>query len=163
MPTETYKPLANVTLGTAVATVTFSSIPATYRDLVVIVQGNTSITSQVRMVINSDTGNNYNWQRLSGNGTTDTSLFSSNVAFVNLANIANATSSSAIQIVINVMDYSATDKHKTVLSRAGNAANGTDAIYTRWANTAAITSLQVAASSGNWAIGSTFALYGIAA
>ena len=39
MPTPTYTPLATVTLGTSAASVTFSSIPATYRDLILIFDG----------------------------------------------------------------------------------------------------------------------------
>jgi hypothetical protein len=58
------------------------------------------------------------------------------------------------------MDYSVTDKQKTVLSRT-NSSFGTDITAGRWASTSAITSVTVYPSSGDFEIGSTFALYGI--
>jgi hypothetical protein len=64
---------------------------------------------------------------------------------------------------INILDYSATDKHTTIISRANNAVNGTEAFVNRWANTAAVTSVQIFTSTGNWSIGTTAALYGIVA
>ena len=60
------------------------------------------------------------------------------------------------------MDYSATDKHKSALSRANNAEIGTMASALRWANTAAITSIESFAFSNSWAAGGTVNLYGIA-
>jgi hypothetical protein len=163
MPTETYKPLANVTLGTAVATVTFSSIPATYRDLILVVVGTGSTTLQGRIRFNSDTGTNYNYQRMSGSGSVASANHQASQTSGFISAIAQATTTGALQMNINIMDYSATDKHKTIISRADQAANGTDAIFTRWANTAAVTSVQILTSTGNWAIGTTVALYGIAA
>ena len=60
MATPTYIALATTTLSSAVGSVTFSSIPAGYRDLVLVAEGLTSgATSNVRMQFNSDTGNNY--------------------------------------------------------------------------------------------------------
>jgi hypothetical protein len=61
-----------------------------------------------------------------------------------------------------IMDYSATDKHKTVLTTRILAASYVDRFAQRWANTSAITSMEVFASSNAFAIGSTFSLYGIA-
>jgi hypothetical protein len=63
--------------------------------------------------------------------------------------------------IVHIMDYSATDKHKTVLSRANRASSGVDAIAGRWASTSAITSIKYFASGRTLDIGSTVALYGI--
>ena len=63
----------------------------------------------------------------------------------------------------DVVDYSATDKHKTTLGR-GNAFGETYPIsmyVTRWANTAAITSVTVKMIVGNFAAGCTLYLYGV--
>jgi hypothetical protein len=67
-------------------------------------------------------------------------------------------------VIINVMDYSATDKHKTILARdaGGNAAQA-GAIASRWANSAAVTSATVVNTGGNFNSGSTFSLYGVIA
>jgi len=163
MPTPTYTPLANVTLGAAASSVTFSSIPATYRDLicVVVATGSTTLRGEIRL--NSDSGSNYTYQRVSGSGSTETAASSTGRTEAFVSVVAEATITGALQMNINIMDYSATDKHTTIISRADNAANGTEAFANRWDNTAAVTSVQILTSSGNWAIGSTFALYGVIA
>jgi hypothetical protein len=161
MPTPTYTPLANITLGTAASTITFASIPATYRDLILVVLGSGSTTLQGRIRLNSDTGTNYHYQRMSGNGSAASATQASSQSSGFISAIAQATATGALQMNINIMDYSATNKHKTIISRAAQAANGTDAFVNRWSNTAAVTSVQILTSTGNWAIGTTVALYGI--
>jgi hypothetical protein len=161
--TATYIPLANITLGTAASSVTFSSIPATYRDLVcvVVAQGSTTLDGRIRL--NSDTGSKYQFVRMSGSGSAATSATSDAMETSGrLSAIAQATTTSALQMNINIMDYSATDKQKIIISQANNSANGTEAFANRVDITAAITTVQVLTSTGNWAIGSTFVLYGIA-
>ena len=162
MPTPTYTALANTTLAGTASSVTFSSIPATYRDLVVVFIGAGSTDLEGRIRLNSDTGSNYNYVRMSGSGsaTTSTSATSQTSGFVSA--IAKATSTGALQMTINIMDYSATDKHTTIISVANQSANGSEAFANRWANTAAVTSVQILTSTGNWAIGTTAAIYGIA-
>jgi hypothetical protein len=163
MPTPTYTPLANVTLGSAASSVTFSSISATYRDLICVVVAAGSTTLQGRIRLNGDTGNNYNYQRMSGSGSAATAAAAASQSSGFLSAIAQATTTGALQMDINIMDYSATDKHTTIISRADQAANGTEAFLNRWANTAAVTSVEILTSTGNWAAGSTFALYGVIA
>jgi hypothetical protein len=163
MPTPTYTPLANVTLGSAASSVTFGSIPATYRDLIIVVLAAGSTTLQGRIRLNSDTGSNYSYQRMSGDGSSFTATEQSSQASGFVSAIAQATATGSLQMNINIMDYSATDKHTTIISRADQAANGTEAFANRWANTAAVTSVQILTSTGNWAAGSTFALYGVIA
>jgi hypothetical protein len=161
MPTPTYTPLATVTLGSSAASVTFSSIPAIYRDLILIVNGS-STTSQANLAIryNSDSGSNYSYVEMYGNGSSAVST-SSTLSYAYSGNLFT----NLVMGVVQVMDYSATDKHKTLLSRSSAPSNQVAAIASRWANTAAITSLQVLAldSTNNFASGSTFSLYGVIA
>jgi len=165
MPTPTYVPLANVTLASATASVTLSSIPATYRDLVLTITG-TSTTGAIgpRIRLNSDSGSNYFHVVMSGNGSTTVSAAFTET-YLALGYNAAFTTGTGFNSILQFMDYSATDKHKTILVRAGNAdtgSPGTDAEAFRWANTAIITSLAVTPSSSTFAAGSTFNLYGIA-
>lgn len=162
MPTPTYTPLANVTLGSAASSVTFGSIPATFRDLICVVVATGSTTLQGRIRLNSDSGSNYSYQRMSGSGSSATATEQSSQSSGHVSAIAQATTTGQLQMSINIMDYSATDKHTTIVSRADQAANGTEAFANRYANTAAVTSVQILTSTGNWAAGSTFNLYGIA-
>jgi hypothetical protein len=163
MATPTYTPLANVTLGSAVSVIGFNLIPGTYRDLILIVSAPGSTTLEGRLRFNGDTGNNYGYVRMSGSGSGVTSVTAASQTAAFLSAIAQATTTGALQMNLNIMDYSATDKHKTIISRASQAANGTEAFANRWASTSAVTSIQIVTSTGNWAIGSTFALYGVIA
>ena len=164
MPTPTYTPLATVTLGSAASSVTFSSIPATYRDLILIVNGSVSATATVRGRFNSDTGSNYpavmmtgrNNLAESGSGTYDALDLSWNTLVA----------TDRFMVQASVMDYQATDKHKSVLIRnhgvTASFGTGVYAQAARWANTSAITSFQVFTSTANFNSGTTFSLYGIA-
>jgi hypothetical protein len=154
MPTPTYTALANTTVAIAAASITFSSIPATYRDLVLVVNGKTLTNIATGLRFNSDSGSNYSMVRMfttsSSTSTTNYGLFTTGDPSADTLSIAQ------------IMDYSATDKHKTFLVRSNTTANNVAAHAVRWANTAAITTVAAVAISGDWAVGTTFALYGIA-
>jgi hypothetical protein len=156
MPTPTYTPLATVTLASATATVTFSSIPATYRDLIFIFNGVGSASGYGFFRFNGDTGNNYNYVFMYGDVTPVSSGASNTIGF-----FGNIEPSLLNPTVSNIMDYSATDKHKTYLSRNDRVPGIVIATAGRWANTAAITSMSVNKNGGNFQSGSTFSLYGV--
>jgi hypothetical protein len=161
MPTATYIALANYTTpNSSASTITFSSIPATYRDLVLVVQpiGTSLVTGRVRF--NGDSGSNYNYVTMRHDGTTPSSASGTTTQF-DLGTFVVFQSTSIH--LINIMDYSATDKHKTVLIRNNNAqrAEGTEAQGGRWASTSAITSIAISVNSGTFGTGSNVALYGI--
>jgi len=160
MPTPTYTPLATVTLGTAVSSVTFSSIPATYRDLIVVYSGTLSTggPSGIEFYFNADeTAANYSYVWAYGDSGGAASTSGTNQFFVG--------SSGQSTSILQIMDYSATDKHKTTLTRSNSAATEVDMLASRWANTAAITSIVFKDSSAgfNFASGCTFSLYGVIA
>ncbi len=68
MPT-TYEPIATTTLGSAAATITFSTIPATYTDLRVVWVGTVTVADSAGMRFNSDSGTNYSRTVLQGDGS----------------------------------------------------------------------------------------------
>lgn len=157
MPTPTYIALANITLGSSASSVTFSSIPATFRDLVLVSQNSMTTSASLFVRFNNDAGANYTAVRMFNTGGGSTASDTSAPAEIGYNTTTNIG-------IANIMDYSATDKHKTYLTRWGNA-DGTSyvqAYAARWANTAAITTVNIAPSSGLISAGSTFALYGIA-
>lgn len=160
MPTATYTPLANITLGSSSTSVSFSSIPATYRDLVLVVNYEANSVGYLQLRVNNDTGNNYSFVTM----YTDPAVVSTTNTYDRFYPTTNTTLSGArIMNVTQIMDYSATDKHKSFLNRVNfTRATSVQVVETqagRWANTAAITSIQVL---GGFAAGGTFALYGIA-
>jgi hypothetical protein len=159
MPTPTYTPLATVTLGTATSSVTFSSIPATYRDLVVVITGTVTSNGNVFLRLNADSASNYSYVFMLGVGSGS----GSSAAATTTSLLGGGFNTSSVsQSIFQVMDYSATDKHKTALNRTDEPAQATYAWASRWANTAAVTSVLVGNQNGSFAAGSTFALYGIA-
>ena len=158
MATPTYTPLANITLGSSAASVTFSSISQAYRDLILVVAGTGASTYALRLRYNSDTGSNYSRVGMGGNGSS-TFSFSGSDTSVGLG----LWQSTQGNIILQVMDYSAVDKHKTGLSRSNSVNAETIAIAHRWANTSAITTMQIYGESANIDAGTSFALFGVAA
>ena len=158
--TATYEKIATNTLGSATASVTFSSITGTYTDLVLIINGNSSTLADSNIRFNSDTASNYSVTRLYGNGSTASTSRSSNQSEI-LAGDFNTTSNTTTIIQIN--NYSNSTTYKTVLIRSGYAASIVFANVGLWRNTAAITSVTMFTSPGNFSTGCTFTLYGIKA
>jgi hypothetical protein len=99
-----------------------------------------------------------------GNGSSGTSTGSTGLSNLRPGADTYATSSTFFTGSFDIMDYSATDKHKTVLMRVGNTSYATTMAAGRWANTAAVTGVQFFSPGGaNFTAGSTFTLYGVSA
>lgn len=157
MPTPTYTPLATVTLGSLSSSVTFSNIPATYRDLILVGNGTISGT-QGTVRFNNDSNSNYTAIGLLGD-INEAGSYADSTAIVFF-------NQSPMTGILQIMDYSTTNKHKTYLHRDGSAT--TTGFITaqagRWSNTAAITTVSIHAIGGpgtGFASGVTFNLYGI--
>jgi hypothetical protein len=160
MGTPTYTPLATITLGTTASTVTFSSIPATYRDLVLVINHLPTNSAGAQIQVNNDTtGSNYANVVMEGDGSTTVSYTGTGY----MVTPAYGNSTTRQTVIASFMDYSATNKHKTVLTKGGNSAIGTGAAASRWANTAAINLIKIYHGTQQFTAGSTFSLYGIAA
>ena len=159
MPTPTYDLLASNVLTSSASSVTFSSIPATYRDLIVVCTTKSTTTYHtVYIRFNSDTGSNYPTVRAFG--FTSAGSDSATYSFID-ANLG-IDAGNFQTTISNIMDYSATDKHKTVLSRANGTPNYVAMTASRWANTSAINSVNIFnATAVNFDSGSSFYLYGI--
>ena len=153
-----YVPLATKTLTATATSVTFSSISQAYRDLVLVIQ--TTSGASISISFNGDTSSTYATVSAYGNGTAAASVTPASAGKTYLS--YGGAAGTLNQITTNIFDYSATDKHKTILSRADAASAGTEMIAGRWPSTAAITSFTMN-FGGTWQIGSTFTLYGVAA
>jgi hypothetical protein len=162
----TYEPIATNTLSSNQASVTFSGIAGTYTDLVLIVSANQTPTFNTQFIrFNGDTGTNYSYTILTGNGTSAVSARgSTNDAWYSGYYAVPPTTNYGTEIY-SFQNYANTTTYKTGLSRTGRASGGTDAMVGLWRNTAAITSVTYAISgtSAFLTSGSTFTLYGIAA
>jgi len=157
-PVSTYVALATTTLSATASSVTFSSIPASYRDLVLVAQvPNHSGVAQVYLRYNGDSGANYTNVYMRGIGSAAQSG-SDSLTINYLFNYAPVNAVAVTQI----MDYSATDKHKTLLTRTNMPSSATVAYASRWADTSAINSIEVFTNAGTLNAGSVLSLYGIA-
>jgi len=160
----TYEPIESKTLGTAVASVTFSSIPQTYTDLVMIFSGSSASGGEDSIAIqfNGDTTTNYSATWMQGNGTSATSSRASSQTVIYGGLITSATITNSIWHVFN---YTNTTTFKTVLARGNASATLTRQAVGLWRKTPeAITSWLLKTDGGqNFAVGCTFTLYGIKA
>jgi hypothetical protein len=164
-PFGDYNSISTTTVGVGgVATVTFSSIPSTYKHLQIrysaISAGTYSADNVVRF--NSDSGANYAIHALYGTGAAATS-----VGFTSQTNMSAGTTPDATYpcvAVIDILDYANTSKYKTMRSLSGVDRNGSGYVFLHsglWMNTAAISTITIAATGGNYSQYSSFALYGI--
>ena len=162
----TYEPIATTTIGSATSSYTFTSIPSTYTDLVLITNTKASSGDYLRFRVGNgsiDSGANYSQTVLSGNGSSAASYRYTSVNQSNLL-IASAVPTSDYQLSIaNFQNYSNTTTYKTIIHRGNNASSSVETGVTLWRSTSAINQIQVLFLSDNIAVGSTFTLYGIKA
>jgi hypothetical protein len=159
----TYEKIDTTTLGTTSNSVTFSSIPGTYTDLVIVGASTISASAPSTIIrFNGDTASNYSYTYLTGNGSSATSTRASNQTEI-LTTYNGAVSQSPNTNIIQIQNYANTATYKTVLSRANQTQYGTDAIVGLWRSTAAITSITLIIGGTGFAAGSTLSLYGIKA
>lgn len=152
----TYEAIATQTLGSTASSVTFSSIPQTYTDVVYSIMTPTSAGTNTTIQFNGDSTTIYSHTQLYGDGSSANSLRGTDQS-ASLAGVSNGTAS----IRGNIMNYSNSTTYKTYLARGG-AGGGTylDAVVGLWRNTAAITSITFLAS---WPVGTVLTIYGIKA
>jgi hypothetical protein len=164
-PAGAYESIAAVTVGpTAVANVTFNSIPATFQHLQLRVFSISAATYS-DMNFNSDFNNNYSYHQVLGDGSSVSSAGSASMNVIYANQLGGSTTFPSVGI-IDILDYSNTSKNKTVRLLSGLDSNGGGFIYYRtgaWFNTAAISSIRLAAQSGTstFAQNTHIALYGV--
>jgi hypothetical protein len=165
----TYVPIASQTLAAAAPSVTFSSIPSTYQDLVLVAQARSTYanTSDILGIqINGDTGTNYSYTRLTGDGSSAASARETGLTYWRINySIPGASATSGIygMDTFNIMNYANTSTYKTMLWRNSPAQIEAAAGVYLWRSTSAISSIYLFAANASFATGSTFTLYGIAA
>jgi hypothetical protein len=157
--TAKYTVIDSQVLSTSAASVTFSSIPGGYKDLVLVADGKQTNTDAYGVYrFNSDSGSNYPLVGASGNGASYASYTATGTGGL-------ATRPGGYVSISEIMDYSATDKHKTVLSRTNGTQTGSSGAVemrtVRWANTSAITQIDVVSGIQDFQTGATFRLLGV--
>lgn len=149
--------ISETVLSSPASSVSFTSIPGTYKDLVLEFVGSLSSGPyDSYMVLNSDTGSNYGRTWLGGDGTSASS--GRNTNFTSIPAFYMSTSLSSGQA--HVMSYANTSIYKSVLIRNSSSNITSGAVVGCWRSTAAITSLSIGQAQ-NFTSGSIFRLWGV--
>jgi hypothetical protein len=161
MPT-TYEPIQTYTLGSAAATITFSSIPATYTDLRIVLVAIDSAGDGVRMTYNSDTSALYSNTQLYAFSGTAYSGRSTGIAYCDLSVFGLSTTPHLIEV--DIFSYAGSTFKTNLVSFSGDldASNSAVAkVVNLYRSTNAITSIELKLGSGSFDAGTTATLYGI--
>ena len=151
-------------------TITFSSIPSTYKHLQLRMIARCGSTASggnyVNMRFNGDSGSNYSYHALLGDGSSATAAGLASQNTVYLQRIANNNDTSGVNgaLIVDLLDYTDTNKYSTVRNLGAYDGNGSGRIYLTssvWMNTAAISSIVLTPESSTFNQYSSFALYGI--
>jgi hypothetical protein len=167
---STYTLISSQVLASSASSVTFSSIPATYTDLVVRASARTSAAgafSDLGIVINGNVGTVYSWRGLGGSGSVS---FSDGYSGQNAGNVSYGVGNTATANTYNSLEIyipSYTVAQNKPFSSITVQENNTTAAYILaraqlFSNTTAISSIQITEASGNNLLTtSSFYLYGI--
>lgn len=151
------------------ASVTFSSVPATYEHLQLRINAktdwNTTTPSFGAIGFNGDTGGNYSSHRMMGDDSTVSALAVTGNAEMYMGRFATLDFAAVFGgMVLDILDYANTNKNTTCsgLSGLGDATNVVQADSGLWDDTAAVHTILISQSGGsNFLRGSEFTLYGI--
>ena len=175
---SSFESIATVTAAGGETSLSFTSIPSTYKSLQI--RGiardtyTTSLTGTFGAILNfnSDTtAANYTTHTLQGNGTAAAASGSTSNGAISTYFGQTSSGSSNTSIyganIIDIIDYSSTTKNKTVRSFSGADGNvastawGVSLSSGLWLSTSAITTISITKWNLAFAAGTTFALYGI--
>ena len=157
----TYEPIATTTLGSAAASITFSSIPATYTDLRVVFVGKlTNSLDDFYIKYNSSTTTLYSHTGLYGNGSSAVSYASNTNARIS---INNYSSTQAQFLNLDLFSYTNSTNKTTLIEQSGdyNGAGLVNRMVALYRSTSVINAIQIGAFSSTLAAGATATLYGI--
>ena len=158
----TYEPIATTTLGSTATSITFSSIPATYTDLRLIVVSIGNVSTSIKF--NNDSSSIYSYTYLKGNGTSAGSGTQANDPEIPININSSASSTIPSLVTVDVFSY-AGSTNKTILGTASTDLNGSgevNRIVGLYRSATAISRIDVIRQgTGTFAVGTTATLYGI--
>ena len=159
----TYEPIATTTLGSAAASITFSSIASSWTDLRLVLVGSGDTNATLRF--NSDTAANYSNTRLGGDGTAPESARQTSTTSINTTASEGLPASTPAMVTVDVFSYTGST-NKTVLITHSQDKNGSGWVARAvglWRSTSAITTISFTATGGTalFNTGTIATLYGI--
>lgn len=156
------------------SSITFFNIPQTYQHLQLKIIGRSNRTSATsdyfNLQLNGDTGNNYSFHVLQGNGSAVGAGGYATQTSIELARIAAFDASANVfgAVIVDLLDYTSTTKNKIIRQFGGSDNNGNGLVSLHsglWINTSSVNSLIIKpfAGSASWIQYSTASLYGVKA
>ena len=169
--TSSYESISTVTVGSGgSSSVTFSSIPSTYKHLQIRAISRTSGSAggYVYMQYNGDTGSNYTRHQLWGDGSSVQAYGAgaATQAVVAYQTLSTSLSNTFASVIVDILDYTNSNKYKTYRVLNGYDVNGAGGyvffMSSAWLSTSAINSITLyPEASQNFGQYTQFALYGI--
>lgn len=160
----TYEPIQTTTLGSNTQEVSLTSIPSTYTDFRVVINAKfTSTTGNCVVRVNSDSGSNYCFQRLTGSGSAAAAARGdSQSSLLNMFDLENPNTNYRVS-TFDFLGYTNTSIHRGVLSEVATD-DYVKGYVSYWMNTSsAITSVSFSVGPAYFVSGSTFTVYGVKA
>lgn len=163
-------PIATATTSSTTTSVAFTSIPATYDDLMIVAYLKSPSGGRLGFRFNSDSGTNYSYLQLRGNGTSASGSNSTGIVYGQTGFVSDLQFSAN---TLHILNYKNTSYNKTSLGRGAGDQNGvvgadygsTILTASLWRSTAAINRIDVYCAAGNSSqsisTGAVIALYGI--
>ena len=159
--------IASNTLTTSAASVTFSSIPGTYTDLVLKISSRIdSAPGSATLNVGINTSGNASYRYIQGNGATATSFGTSSQSRFPVSWLQQSDTTSNTFDNVEIYFPSYTNSSNKVVSSFGVQENNSTTAYMRAFaglknETSAITSIEILNGGYNFVSGSSFFLYGI--
>ena len=164
MATNTYIPIASQTLGSAAASITFSSISSSYTDLRIVFTGHSSSGGNLACQTNGYTGGSYA-NNVMGASTTTTYGYNTQLqSYINLSPLGGIGGTTVKMWTIDFFSYANTVCTKSILSIGCEEVGGSgvmEVVANIWPNTSAINSIKLYGSAGNLDAGCVATLWGI--
>ena len=164
-----YDSIATTTVGAGGASsITFSSIPSSYTHLQIrfMARRTTSSAADTTIRFNSDSGANYKSHYIIGDGASvSAGSPGATTSILNWYTTGSDATSGVFGIdILDILDYSNTNKYKTTRTLSGFDNNGSgNVVFSSglYLSTNAISNITLIPNSGNFVEYSSFALYGI--
>lgn len=167
---SSYESIATANGTGSSGTITFSSIPSTFKHLQIrgIMRTDEAGATETNcyITVNGVTGTSYAYHILRGNGSTVIASGGASTGFTFPGNATGAAATASVMgvLIVDILDYGSTTKNKTLRYFTGFDRNGAGEVYVSsglYNSTNAISSIEIKTSSNNWTTSTTFALYGI--
>lgn len=158
----TYDKIATATAAGGATSISFTSIPSTYTDLVIVINGAYSAAVGVYVQFNGDnspSGTNYSQTLLFGTGSAASSTRASNFNWAAIGYLGSENSTT----ICSIMNYANTTTFKTAIGRGNSASNLTLSSVALWRSTAAINRVDLLSTTSTYTAGTTATIYGIKA